>query len=92
MKSLKNKRTLILAIILVGLLIVAYKVLFTSPDGDLFLDENITASARVEAVLQQVESINFNLDVKEDPNFRSLKSLEIPLISLPVGKRNPFSI
>ena len=91
MKNLKNKRTSILVIILVGLLIVAYKVLFISPNEDLTIDENITASERVEAILEEVETINFNLDVLKDPKFKSLKSIEIPPISLPVGRKNPFS-
>lgn len=91
MKSLKSKRTTILAIILVGLLIVAYKVMFTTPIDDFSADLNITASARVEAILQQVETISFNLDIIEDSKFKSLKSIEIPLISLPIGRENPFS-
>jgi len=90
MKNLKSKRTTILAIILIGLLVVAYKVLFVSSTDDLSVSENVTASVRVEALLQQVESIDFNLDIVKDPKFKSLKSIEIPLISLPVGRNNPF--
>ena len=92
MKNLKNKRTSILAIILIGLLVVFYKVMFVSPDVDDFsANENIVASVRVEGILQQVETINFNLDIVEDVKFNPLKSIETPLISLPVGRENPFS-
>jgi len=93
MKNPKNKRAVILSIILVGLLILAYKVMFVPSGGseDLFVEENISASERVENTLQQVENINFDTSVIQDQRFKSLKSLETPLISLPVGKKNPFS-
>jgi len=91
MKNLKNKRTSILAIILIGLLVIAYKVMFVSPDDDLVVSENVTASVRVETILRQVETINFNLSIVDDLKFNSLKSIETPLISLPIGRENPFS-
>jgi hypothetical protein len=92
MKNSKNKRTIILVAILLGLLVVAYKVMFVSPAADnSSMDENIVASARVEAILQEVSRINFDISIKTDPKFQSLKSIEIPLISLPVGRENPFS-
>jgi hypothetical protein len=89
--SKKNKRTAILAIILVGLLVLAYKVMFVSTGEDLLADENIVASARVEGVLKEMESINFDMSIMENQSFKSLKSIETPLISLPIGRTNPFS-
>lgn len=92
MKNSKNKRTAILAIILVGLLIVAYKTMFvTQDDTSVFSEENIAASERVASILREVESINFDTGIMDDPKFRSLESIEIPLPSLPIGKKNPFS-
>lgn len=91
MKNLKNKRTIILAIILLGLLILAYKTMFVSSDTESLVEENITASARVESILKEVESVNFDMSVMEDQKFKSLKSIETPLISLPIGRKNPFS-
>ena len=93
MKNLKNKRAAILSIILLGLLILAYKVMFVSSgvDESLLIDENIAASIRVESMLQQVESINFDTSIMQDPRFKSLISIETPLISLPIGRENPFS-
>jgi hypothetical protein len=91
MKKSKNKRTTILAIILLGLLVLAYKVVFVSPSEDLLNTEDVAASARVQAVLDEIEAINFDTSVIQDQNFKSLKSIEIPLISLPVGRKNPFS-
>lgn len=91
MKNLKNKRTSILAIILLGLLILAYKMMFAPTDDGLTGEENIIASQRVEQILKEVESINFDTSIMDNESFQSLKSLEIPLISLPVGRRNPFS-
>ncbi len=91
MKNLKNKRTTILAVILIGLLFVAYKVMFVVPPEEVEFDENIAASQRVEGILLQVESINFDTNVVNDSIFGALRSIETPLISLPVGKANPFS-
>ena len=81
-----------MGIILVGLLVVAYKVVFVAPDdvGSL-VDANASASQRVEIFLQQVEQISFNTEVINDTKFRSLKSIDLPLLSLPVGRKNPFS-
>lgn len=89
--SKNNKRTAILGVILLGLIIVAYKVVIAPPAEDLAVDENIVASQRVETILKEVESINFDTTVMEDPKFQSLKSIETPLISLPIGRKNPFA-
>lgn len=92
MKNLKNKRTIILAIILVGLLIVAYKVVFMpSTDGVSSTDQNIAAGERAVIILKQIEGINFDTSIITDPKFRSLQSIETPLPTLPIGKKNPFS-
>lgn len=92
MKNLKNKRTGILIIILIGLLILAYKVMFvTDTGGDSIVDENVIAAQRVESVLKEIESINFDTSVVQDQNFQSLRSIETPFLSLPVGRSNPFS-
>ena len=90
-KSIKNNRTAFLAIILVGLLIFAYKTIFITIESNLITEENVTASVRVENILQQVEKINFDTSVMTESKFKSLRDLSTPLISLPVGRRNPFS-
>jgi hypothetical protein len=92
MKNSKNKRSIILGIILLGLLVLAYKMMFMAPTDDtLSAGENIAASVRVGSILQQVENIKFDTSITEDRKFKSLKSIEIPLISLPIGKKDPFS-
>jgi hypothetical protein len=91
MKNLKNKRTAILALILIGLLALAYKLMFASTEEDLLADENIIASARVEAILKEIQNINFDISIIENENFKSLRNIEIPLISLPIGRKNPFA-
>jgi len=91
MKNPKNKRAIILGIILVGLLILAYKVMFAPSNDTPMIDENVSASARVDGILQQVEGINFDKSIFQDGKFQSLKSIETPLVSLPIGKKNPFS-
>jgi hypothetical protein len=90
-KNSKNKRTAILAVILVGLLILAYKIMFVTSSEDLLSNEDIVASGKVETILKEIESINFDTSITENQNFKSLKSIEIPLISLPIGRKNPFS-
>jgi hypothetical protein len=92
MKNSKNKRAIILGIILVGLLILAYKVLFVSDTNvDLTIDENIIASQRVETILNEINSINFDTSIMQNESFKSLKSIETPTLSLPIGRKNPFS-
>jgi hypothetical protein len=91
MKNSKNKRTIILTVILLGLLAFAYKMVFMPSGDDSIATENIAASARVEQLLQQVESIKFDTSVMQDQKFKSLKNNESPLVSLPIGRTNPFS-
>lgn len=91
MKNSRNKRTTILVIILLGLLVIGYKVMFVPPSENSLLDENTVASERMENILQEIENISFDIGVINDKKFKSLKSIETPLVSLPVGKRNPFS-
>jgi len=94
MKDSKNKRTMILTAILIGLLVVGYKVIFMSSDSGLLVDptdSSLMVGERVSKILEEVESIDFDTSITEDSKFQSLKSIETPLISLPVGKANPFS-
>lgn len=91
MKNSKNKRTAILSIILLGLLVLAYKVVFMPPSDDTLVEENTAIFEKVEAILIQIESIDFDISVIKDQKIKSLRSIETPLISLPIGKRNPFS-
>lgn len=107
MKNSKNKRTIILAAILVILLIVAYKTVFTSPSPDStgvatatpnmsgavgMIDVTPSSSGSdAESILNEIESINFDTSIMQDQNFKSLKSIEKPLVSLPIGRKNPFS-
>jgi hypothetical protein len=92
MKNQKNTRTTILAGFLVGLLIVAYKVMFLAPPAEIIVDDNMSTNQKVETLLQQIESINFDVSTVNDPVFQTLRSIEMPLPSLPVGKKNPFGM
>ena len=92
MKNSKNKRTVIMLLILLGLIAIAYKVMFVAPvDESLLVEDNIVAGERVVQILKDVESINFDLSVFGESKFTSLKTIETPLPSLPVGKKNPFT-
>ena len=91
MKTSNNKRTTVVIFVLIGFAIIGYKIMFVAPPDDFSISENIIASERVERILKEVEQINFDISVMVDPKFTSLKSIEIPLVSLPIGKKNPFS-
>ena len=92
MKNLKNRRTIILAVILLGLLVIGYKVVFVQENSDLLVAENtINIDEKIGNILKEVESINFSVGVMKESKFMSLKSIEIPLVSLPIGRNNPFS-
>lgn len=90
MKNSKKARTNLLLAVLVGLLIIAYKMLFSTP-VDMSMDENAAASARVQATLIQVQAINFDVSALNEPKINSLQSIEIDLPNIPVGKKNPFA-
>jgi len=92
MKNQKNKRTIVLSAILVGLMIVAYKVLFMAPGDDFSSTENSIESENVMRSLREVESINLNTNVANDPKIKTLENLNSPLPQLPIGKKNPFSV
>lgn len=79
-------------LVLLALLFVAYKVMFAPAGIDPYAsDQSALEGERVLGILQQIEKISFDVSVINDPKFKSLKSLEIPLPSLPVGKKNPFA-
>lgn len=88
--SKKSNYTPVLIVVLVGLAIVAYKMMFAPASEELLVVDDVAVS-RVEIILRQVESINFDSSIISDQKFNSLQSIEVPMISLPVGKRNPFS-
>ncbi|MBN2093800.1 MAG: hypothetical protein JW740_00270 [Candidatus Zambryskibacteria bacterium] len=91
-KAKSKIRTQIMLIILIGLLVIAYKVMYM-PDQEeaLLIDENVTASQRMESLLDQIEVVSFDMDIIINEKFESLKSIATPLISIPVGRDNPFS-
>lgn len=91
MNKSKNKKTGILLIVLLALLIIGYKVMFPSAGDVLISDEQVLASQKVESILKEVESISFDTSVLQDLKSKSFVSLETPLVSLPVGKKNPFA-
>lgn len=90
MKS-KNQNTAVLSVILVGIVIVAYKILFTDPIDQSLMSDSVVESEKIIQVLREVESIDFTSGDATDPKISTLESLEIPLPNLPVGKTNPFS-
>jgi hypothetical protein len=91
MKKTGNKNVLIGGVILIGLIILAYK-LFGGSSGDLAsAGGNADVGNRIENILKEMESINFDTDTTQSQVFESFQSIELPLVSLPIGKSNPFS-
>jgi hypothetical protein len=93
MKDSKNKRTTILVIILLGFLVIAYKMIFM-PATDVNIDTlaaNASSSVDVENISQEMNGINFDTSIMQNPSFQSLRSIAAPLVPLPVGRQNPFA-
>ncbi len=89
MSKQSNKRTSFMLITLLALLLVAYKVMFVAPPE---IEELNPASViRVESMVSQLNSVDFSSSAINDPKFNTLETIEQPLISLPVGRSNPFS-
>src|SRR5690242_16408885 len=91
MKGKKNTRLIVMIVILLGLLIIAYRTIFVKEAVDTTAEANVEASARVEAILHQVEGISFDISLLSDPKLESLRNIQMPLPSIPIGKKNPFT-
>lgn len=91
MRTKKNTRTNMLVILLIAIVIFGYKFLFVEPVDEFSFQENQAVMDRVTVLIQSIENINFDTDVINDPKFNSLKSIDTPLINIPLGKDNPFS-
>ncbi len=72
--------------IIIAAALIIYKIFFVVP-----VDDSIPiTSAKIDQALIMIDSINFDRQVFSDPNLGSLKSLEIPINEVSVGKSNPF--
>lgn len=89
MSKQSNKRTSFMLITLLALLLVAYKVMFVAPPE--IEEVNPASVIRVESMVSQLNSVDFSSSAINDPKFNTLETIEQPLISLPVGRSNPFS-
>ncbi len=88
-KPNKNQRTTFLAITLVALLIVAYKVLFVVP---VEVEEvNPASVVRIEGMIGQLNSVDLTSSAINDPKFGTLEDMSRPLPTLPIGRTNPFA-
>lgn len=90
MKKSNKNNTGMLLVLLIVILILAYKFMFAPVDDGMYLVDDV-ALGRVEITLQQVQNINFDTTVVNDQKFISLQSIETPLVSMPIGRNNPFS-
>ena len=105
MSKQSNKRTSFMLITLLALLLVAYKVMFVAPpeieevnpasvvrvESMVSLNSYPASVVRVESMVSQLNSVDFSSSAINDPKFNTLETIEQPLISLPVGRSNPFS-
>lgn len=87
-----NNRLKLMILVLIAALAVLYRTMFVVPEeNSMVTTDNMIAIARVEATLIELEQINLDIQVFADPVFTSLQSIEVPLVSVPVGKTNPFA-
>ncbi len=87
----KTKNTSLLLILLLALLVVAYKFMFTTPYEGSYLSSDLSESQVVISTLNRLQTVNFDISIANDPKFKTLRSIENPLPNIPVGKTNPFS-
>jgi hypothetical protein len=84
-----NKNTVILLGVLVLLLAVAYPFLTKNSEPvDL---ASVPVGSDMSGVLQQIDSVKFDMAILQNKVLQSLKNLTLPPLDLPVGKSNPFT-
>ena len=89
MSKSSNKRTPLLLVTLIALLLVGYKVIFVVPPE--VEEVNPASIIRLEGMINQLNSINLTNSAMNDPKLDTLEDINQPLPSLPIGRENPFS-
>ena len=89
-----NKRT----IFLFSILILSGIAWFLTRPTEVIENETVAdnqtsavESANAIALLQKTQSINFNFNFLDTPEFLQLIDRSTPLINLPIGRENPFA-
>ena len=91
MKNTNQKSLIVLFMILIAGAAILYRNVLSSPAPAAVSEAEVTASAKVEEMLQELDSINFDLAIFNDARFAELQSIETPLASVPVGRDDPFA-
>ena len=91
MNNPKNKNTIILLAVLIAVFVymsknVVFDIVFGAPDSEVDV-----ANERVVALVNKVNSINFDLSVFDEPKFENFVDFSSPLPSVSTGRENPFS-
>jgi hypothetical protein len=95
---LKNKKNILIGIVVVIVLFVGYSVFVKKdPADDAALvsetvggDEN-TVGREFLTVLLQIKSLKLDESVFADDSFMSLQDFSSVIVAQPVGRKNPFS-
>ena len=88
-----NKRTIILLVILLILVMIGYPMIkgnSVEPLASQASNEPII-SEQVKKMLDDLTSAKLDISVLQSPELLELNDLTLPLIGVPVGRVNPFA-
>jgi hypothetical protein len=72
---------------------IFYKFFYSGQDASsLASATDAAAIGQIEHILKTVDEISFDTGGIRTQKFLSLKSIEVPYITLPIGKPNPFLV
>jgi hypothetical protein len=87
----KNKRTIIMLGVLVGLLALSYPYLSKNwQSGDSAMVEGAATSPQVSAALSQIESVKLDVSLFQNKTLKQLRDFTLAPLNLQTGKTNPF--
>jgi hypothetical protein len=89
----KNTRNIVILVILLAILGYVALPLFSQEDAAVVTsnEDRLAAVTEAVALLDQIQAINFDFQILETPEFKSLVDIATPLLNLPVGRSNPFA-
>jgi hypothetical protein len=86
-----NRNTLILIGLLVLVLAIAYPLLKGPSDTAVDPNQADPVGSEALSLLSQIQSIHMDFSVLQSREFLLLKDITQPLLSLPVGRTDPFA-
>ena len=89
--STTNRNTLILLILLVVALAISYPLLNKSEDTSGVSSDQLASVQEAENILAKMQNVSIDFSFFDKPEFAYLKDISSPLLTLPVGRVNPFA-